>query len=134
MARNPALITQLNALRGDQKLWRDVKQRLLDDMAVVGVYNRFINALINSGYDEAVETLPVDNPKTTKDESMSPDEAIRNIEDMFNKPIEDVTLEEAKAALVKAYGKVLEAQDHVDTLTSEIQDFEMLQKNDGNKI
>ena len=134
MSRDPTLTTQLNSLRSDQKIWKDIKQRLLDQMSTVAIYERFVAVFINEGYDAAVESLPVDNPDTPKDESVSPEEAVATIEDMFNKPIQDVTLEEAKATLVKAYGKVLEAQNYVDSLDSKIKDFEILQKNDGKKI
>lgn len=134
MARNPALTTQLNALRSDQRFWRDMKQRLLDDMAIVGIYKRFIDAYISGGYDVAVETLPLDNPDTIEDESVSPEEALDTIENMFDKPVDEVTLEEAKAVLIKSYGKILEAQNYIDSLDSKIKDFELLQKNDGKKI
>lgn len=143
---NPFLKVQINNLRDSIKMMRTVKQRLADQVGEAALLKSFLQTWgegINNGlsnddaFAEAISRLPVDNPDTERDESLSASDMAQIAEQLEIpfQPNEDTdTLFELAAIqqqIQQLVGKMMFTDTEVEDMERDIKDIENLARNDS---
>lgn len=103
-----SLSFRLKTLGSDiNTFWRPVRQKITDQMYDIALLQKFFKTWENSvaidnktnyeGYNDALKTLPKDNPDTALDEGISESQLKDKFQTFFNKPLEYSNYEEVQA-------------------------------------
>lgn len=152
MTSNPLLNVRIKNARSSENELRTVKQKITDNLADImllkKLFTKWESAYNSNGgdnaaaYQEALKTLPGDNPKTPGvDEGVSEAEFIKKAEQYFGKKWEDLKPDDVEGiqsdiqtiqSKVKEYlGKSFSVDMQLSDIKSEIADLTSLQKSSG---
>lgn len=151
MASNPLLTVRINNAKSERSNLGAVKQKLSDNLADIVMLRRAFSKWesafnANGGnnaaaYQEALGTLPTDNPDTEYDEGISEAEFIKKAEQYFEKSWSDINPDDLESiqneiqtiqGKVKEYlGKSFSVDMQISDIDAEIDDLTSIQKSQG---